>query len=335
MSTIAICVNPMSGRDVRRLAAKATNITPETKRDIVARIAIGADAAGVKHIFAADEPFRIASGALSWLPLSAKVHILKTPITNTALDTETALAAFLEAGVDTVVSLGGDGTNRALVRAALSLGAHDLNLIPLSAGTNNAFPVLAEPTIAGVVAGFAAQGRLNDFRQRCKVIHVTLSDGSMDVGLIDATLLTGDSTGNLLPFDTKKLSGLLLTRADPAVVGMATIGGFVEIVTADDDHGLLIKMGAGGQRIGTPVSPGLFEWVDIASVKKVALGEAVSMADEGVLALDGDRDHLVDIDRPATVSIRRDGPWVLDTNEAMRHTIRAGLLKEPLRIVRD
>ena len=38
--TIAILANPMSGRDVRRLAARASNTTHEGKRDIVARVAI-------------------------------------------------------------------------------------------------------------------------------------------------------------------------------------------------------------------------------------------------------------------------------------------------------
>ena len=33
---VGLCVNPMSGRDVRRLAARASNMTHEAKRDIVA-----------------------------------------------------------------------------------------------------------------------------------------------------------------------------------------------------------------------------------------------------------------------------------------------------------
>ena len=61
---LALCVNPMSGRDVRRLAARATNMTHEAKRDIVARVAAGADAVGVTDIYITKEPFRIASMAL-------------------------------------------------------------------------------------------------------------------------------------------------------------------------------------------------------------------------------------------------------------------------------
>ena len=145
---IAICVNPMAGRDVRRLAARATNVTHEAKRDMVARIAAGADAVGVRHIHVAREPFRIAAGALSLLPLAAKIHLVETPLRHDARDTEAAVRAFLEEGVTTIVTLGGDGTNRAVARIA-----RDINLVPISVGTNNVFPSLVEPTTAGMVAG--------------------------------------------------------------------------------------------------------------------------------------------------------------------------------------
>ena len=68
---VAICVNPMSGRDVRRLAARATNMTHEAKRDIVARIAAGAQAAGATDLYVAREPFRIAAAALEHMGLDA------------------------------------------------------------------------------------------------------------------------------------------------------------------------------------------------------------------------------------------------------------------------
>lgn len=328
MSAIAICINPMSGRDVRRLAAKATNITPQAKRDMVARIAIGADAAGIENIFLSEEPFRIAQQALSLLKLSAQVHILKTPLRHTAQDTEAAVEKFLAAGVATFVTLGGDGTNRAIVRGLRAQGAKNANLVPLSAGTNNAFPALAEPTITGMVAGLAAQGRLDGFRRRCKVLHVALADGSTDVGLIDATVLAGDSTGNLLPFDTQKLSSILLTRSDPAVVGMAAIGGLLQVVSDDDDCALLVTIGAGGSTILAPVSPGLFEPVDISSATRIPLDQPVIFEAEAVLALDGDRDHRLHMGAPAQVTVKRDAPWVFDTNLAIRYAVNNGLLPE-------
>lgn len=324
----------MSGRDVRRLAAKASNITPAMKRDLVARVAIGADVVGVKDIFVTAEPFRIASQALSLLQLSAKVHILETPLQHTAKDTELAVESFLNAGVNTIVSLGGDGTNRALIRCAVAQKADDLNLIPISAGTNNAFPSLAEPTIAGMVAGLSARGQLGSFRRRCKILHLQLHDGSTDLGLVDAAALADDSTGNLLPFDTRKLRRLLLTQADPAAVGMASIGGLVNFVSAEEDAGLLVEINNKGKGLAVtaPISPGLFEEVIVTSTRKVLFNETINMTDNiigrGVLALDGDRDHKLDANQPAYVTIRRDGPWVIDTISAIRYAAEAGLLKK-------
>ena len=71
--------------------------------------------------------------------LKARVHVIEHPLTNSAADTEAAMAAYVGAGCDTVVSLGGDGTNRAITRVA-----PDINLVALSTGTNNVFPQLLE-----------------------------------------------------------------------------------------------------------------------------------------------------------------------------------------------
>ena len=318
---LAICVNPMAGRDVRRLAARASTMTFEAKRDAVARIAAGADAVGVTDIYVADEPFRIASVALEWLPLRARVHRLKTPINHDASDTEAAVAAFLECGVGAVVSLGGDGTNRAIARAT-----SDIDLVPLSTGTNNVFPVLAEPTVAGMAAGLAARGQLEaSHKPRCKVLHVEFQDGVADLALVDAAYLAEDFTGNMRPFDAGKLRQIMLTRAEPDAIGMSPVGGYLKVVESDDDHGLLLRMGP-GRKVRAPVSPGLFRDVAAAHADVVPFDTPVLFQGTGVLALDGDRDYKLGPAHGAHVTLRRDGPRVVDVPAAMRFAAQAGLL---------
>jgi len=319
---LALCVNPMSGRDVRRVAGRASNMTHEAKRDIVARVAAGADAVGVTDIYVTREPFRIASLALAHMELSARVHVLDLPVANDATDTERAVHAFREAGCSAFVSLGGDGTNRAITRAA-----SDIELVPLSTGTNNVFPQLLEPTVAGMVAGLAAAGRLprDELAMRAKVLRVRLSDGGNDVGLVDAVLLKNDFVGNFLPFDADRLVRMLLTRAEPDAVGMSPIGGFVDPVDAGTDCGLLLEMGV-GQIFLAPLSPGLFRRVSVASHARIPLGTSVLFHGPGVLALDGDRDHKLQGERSATITLARDGPWVYDVRAAMHHAVRHGLI---------
>lgn len=330
---LAICVNPMSGRDVRRLAARATNMTHEAKRDIVARVAAGAAACGVTDLYVTREPYRIAAAALELVDLPVRVHVLEPRIRNTAEDTEAAVRAFLDAGCRTLVSLGGDGTNRALVRA-LGSAAADVCLVPLSTGTNNVFPMLIEPTIAGMAAALHASGRLDGapVKARAKVLHVggTGRYGLpvSDVGLIDAVLLRDDHVGNLLPFDADRIERILLTRAEPTAIGMSPIGGLLHPVDEAADQGLLVRMGP-GRRFAAPLSPGLFRDVSVAEARPVALGEPVPFPGEGVLALDGDRDHKIPPDAVLTVTIRRDGPWVLDVAGAMRWAVAHGIMAPP------
>ena len=321
MSAIAICVNPMSGRDVRRLAARATNMTHEAKRDLVARIAAGADAMGATDIYVTREPFRIASAALEQMTLNARVHVLEFKLRSDASDTETAVHRFLAEGVRTIVSLGGDGTNRAMVRASC-----DYHLIPLSTGTNNVFPELVEPTIAGMVAALQARGQLPErLSRRAKVLHVRSPRGN-DVGLIDAVLLERDHVGNLLPFDAGRLKQILLTRAEPDAIGMSPIGGLIQPVYADDDGGLLLHMGPGGYELEAPLSPGSFQSVQVKSLTPIQMGVAVPFRGKGVLALDGDRDHRLEIHESAVVEIRRDGPMIIDVRASMRHAVAEGMI---------
>ena len=323
--SIAIAVNPMAGRDVRRVAARASTMTFEAKRDAVARIAAGADAMGVTDIFVAAEPFRLATAALEWMPLKARVHVLRPPLANTAADTAAAIAAFLSHGATTIVSLGGDGTNRAIARAAT-----DIDLVPLSTGTNNVFPALAEPTVAGMAAGLAARGLLpEDLRPRCKLIHVAGADGPRDLAVVDAALLADDFTGNMRPFDAERLRRILLMRAEPDAVGTSPIGGFLDVVTADDDCGLLVDVAPSGRASATvaaPLSPGWFREVRVADARRVPFGVAVSFSGAGVLALDGDREHKLLPAQPLRAVVRRDGPRVVRIAAALRYAARKGLL---------
>ena len=317
---VAILANPMSGRDVRRLAARATNMTHEAKRDLVARVAAGVDAMGVGEIFIMQEPFRVSTGALEQMPLRARVTILDVGFTNSAADTVNAIKACRAAGCDVVVSLGGDGTNRIIARTW-----PDAPLVPLSTGTNNVFPILIEATSAGVAAGLIATGLLSaaEVAPRCKLVHVRTGQ-LHDIGVIDAVLLRNDHIGNFLPFDPERIAALVLTRAEPAAVGMSPIGGLLNPVGADDDWGLAVTCGA-GRSLQVPISPGLFRTVRVAPPQRLAFDEVFEFVGPGIIALDGDREHKLGAGERASVTVRRDGPPVIDVAGAIHLASRRGL----------
>ena len=318
---VAIIANPMSGRDVRRLAARATAVTHEAKAAQVARIATGLDAMGVDEIMVMQEPARISTGALQWMPLRARVRALQTgPVTNSAVDTAAAVRAARDEGCDVIVALGGDGTHRVIAQTW-----PDAVLIPLSTGTNNVFPVAVGATSAGVAAGLVASGAIeaSQVGARCKLVHVRAS-GWTDSGVIDAVLLRRDSTGNMLPFDPERLAALVLTRAEPWAVGMSPIGGYLDPVGFDDECGLALRCG-NGRALHVPLSPGLFGTVRVSLCERLAFGTDFSFEGPGVVAFDGDRLHTLVQGESAQVTVRRDGPLVIDVGRCIGLAAQSGV----------
>jgi hypothetical protein len=320
---LGLIVNPLSGRDVRRLLGRAANDTPEAKRNQLERAAIGAAMAGVPRILWTPDVFRIAERALEYLPIDAvRERIdLGRPETRPA-DTLRTVAAMREAGCGALLVLGGDGTNR-LVATAWP----DAPIVPLSTGTNNVFPLLVEPTLAGAAAGLVAAGRLAlaEVAERAKVVRVRHADGAESLALVDAGLLVDDHVGSLLALDPVKLRTLVLARAEPASVGLSPLGGLIEPCGRADDFGVELRCGAGGRALLAPVSPGIYRTALVAGARRLALGETVEVKGPGVLAFDGDRERALAAGERAELRVVRDGPWVIDPARALALAAARGL----------
>ena len=317
LATVGILANPMSGRDVRRLAARASTTTVEIKRDQVTRAAVGAVAGGAQRIAVVRDAFRIGESGVEHLGLGAELCVLDVGIELSAGDSQRAARAMRDAGAGVLVVLGGDGTQRAVAGAW-----RDVPLVPLSTGTNNVFPLSVEATAAGAAAGLVAAGRiaLADVARPQKCLHVEIEGGGTDLALIDVVLLADDHVGNLMPFDASRLREVLLTRAEPAAVGPSALGGLALPCGADDDFGVALRCGKGGnggRPLLAPLSPGLFRTVHLESLRKLAVGEGVRVEGPGVLALDGDRAWTLAAGQGARVTLRRDGPRVIDVARAL------------------
>ena len=90
---LGIIVNPVSGRDVRRLAARAGTSTPEDKRNQIQRVIVGAAAAGAEKVVLVSDPFRIADAAVEILGVSIEVELLDLGTSCRPRDTPAAVDA--------------------------------------------------------------------------------------------------------------------------------------------------------------------------------------------------------------------------------------------------
>ena len=139
MHPLGIIVNPMSGRDVRRVAARASISAHHDKQQQVTRLVLGALQNGAQEVYLAREPFRISERAVENIAEKTRIKMLEFKLKHNAHDTVTAAERMWAAGCRTFIVLGGDGTNRIVARTC-----PDAVLLPLSTGTNNVFPQMVE-----------------------------------------------------------------------------------------------------------------------------------------------------------------------------------------------
>ena len=324
MGKIGLLANPASGKDVRRLVARASVFDNQEKRAIVRRVIVGAVAGGCREFLFHNDAHGIVMGALDEIGGDISATAVESTSTGTALDTISAARAMREAECDVVITLGGDGTNR-----AFCLGWPDAPLLPISTGTNNVFPVLTEATTAGSAAGLVASGLIagnTGFVQQ-KAIHVEIEGERDDLALIDALLSNERFVGARALLKPHQFKSALMTRAEPAAVGITSIGGLLHPVNNADHHGLWIEFGEGEATVSAPIAPGMYEDVAVRACRPLALDQTVRCTGPGVLAFDGERERTLRPDQPATLTIRRDGPRVLNVAATLHKAAETGCFR--------
>ena len=151
----------MSGRDIRRLVAQASVFPNAEKTNMALRLVAAAGAPGVERVLMSTDAMGVAGGVRGpWQapgePGAARRWSSSSSTRSAAPPTTPGRwsGGCVPRGAAVIVLLGGDGTVRA---AAAASG--DVALLPLSTGTNNAFPEMWEATVAGTAAGLLATGR--------------------------------------------------------------------------------------------------------------------------------------------------------------------------------
>ncbi|MCP5029857.1 MAG: hypothetical protein GY929_26595 [Actinomycetia bacterium] len=326
-STIGVIANPLSGKDVRRLLVAAGTSSLGDKISVVRRIAIGAREVGIDRILLLPDPHRIGPQALERLE-----GIVGEPApieqAHNETDTERTAAWMAQQGCGAVAVLGGDGTSRVVARAWPSAP-----LLPLSTGTNNAFPVWIEATVAGAVLGLVATGAVAtaEVAERTKVVRVEVEGEADDLALIDALHVEEDLLGFRGLFDPQHMRTAVLTRAEPHAIGISSIAGLLDPCPSSSDRGVHLQFGAGVPdpllEVRAPTSPGRYVPVALERLDRLELGRRVEITGPGLLAFDGDRRRRLAPGQKAWLRVERDGPLVLDPARVMARAAEAGLYR--------
>ena len=317
MNAVGIIANPRAGKDIRRLVAHGSVLDTQEKVYIVRRAVLGIDGAGANEVVLFPDPANICNKALSGIntPLRLTTRFLDMSVYDEAADSTRAAQLMLEQGVACVIVIGGDGTSRVVAK-----GCGSMPLIPLSTGTNNAFPRFLESTLAGLAAGHYAARRLplDEFTLPTKRLNIYRNDTFKDIALVDVAVCDYQFIGARALWEVHRLKELFLTQGRPTNIGMASIGGMVHPIHPQEEGGLYLRLGEHGRSITAPIAPGLVAQVGIQQHVVMQQKTRIPVGFRpSVLALDGERELSVSADDRWEIEWSWDGPRVLDIEKVM------------------
>lgn len=329
MAGIGIIANPSSGKDIRRLVSFATTINNHEKTNICKRIILAAQQFGIDTVYMMPDAFGIAQRLTESLELekilNCKINVLDMILKNDATDSERAAAMMEELGLACIIVLGGDGTSRAVAK-----GIKDIPLIPVSTGTNNVYPQFAEGTVVGLAAAaVASMENVGDHFIRDKIIEIKKNGEVVDMALIDAVVADDLWSGSKAVWKTEKISYIFVTRCHPASIGFSAVAGTTQVVRAEEDKGLMIRIGGEGDEYKVPISAGMIETVTIAESRELALDESVDIfVKNGIMiALDGEREVYGAPGDTITFTVRRGGPLRVKQEELLQEAVKENFFR--------
>lgn len=319
MSTVGIIANPAAGKDIRRLVAQGRVVSNQEKANILRRVFAGVVSTGADRILVMPDHSGLARPASQDVEDQIKIDYVEMPVADHQGASTNAARSMAEQGVDCIVTLGGDGTNRVVAK-----GCGDVPLVPISTGTNNVFPANTEGTLAGIAAGSIATkvvGR-DEACKRSKRIEIYVDGKLRDDALVDAAVSNQMFVGARAVWETKTLQAIFLTRAEPASIGLSSIGSRLTPVSIDEECGLYIRLagepGPNATTVKAPIAPGTISKVEILDWRKIAPGEKIDIKlRPGTIALDGEREVELLPDQNVHASLSMDGPWVVDVSKVM------------------
>jgi predicted polyphosphate/ATP-dependent NAD kinase len=294
-------------------------VSNQEKANILRRVFAGIVSTGADRILIMPDHSGLARPASSDIEGKIAIDYVDMPVADHQGASTLAARAMDEQGADCIVTLGGDGTNRVVAK-----GCGDVPLVAISTGTNNVFPANVEGTLAGIAAGSVATGAVSreDSCRRSKRIEIYVNGELRDDALVDAAVSNQMFVGARAVWDTSTLHAMLLTRAEPASIGLSSIGSKLAPISIDEECGLYIRLagdpGENATTVRAPIAPGVVSDVVIRDWRKITPGEKIEISlHPGTIALDGEREVELLPGQKVYATLNTDGPWVVDVAKVM------------------
>lgn len=329
MATVGFIINPMSGKDVRRIVSSATTIDNQEKANIAERAAYTLRSFGEEHkIVLMPDGYDLADRVLNRFTHHGleNCELCDMKIDENHGDTTKFVKKLREEGCGLFIVMGGDGTSRA---AAKEIG--DVPLIPISTGTNNVYPQHTEGTVVGLAAAAILGGwvKPEDACERSKRIEVYINGEFVDIALIDAVISSHLYVGSKAIWEIESMNAVFAAQAHPASIGFSALAGAVDVVLPEEDKGLFIGLTAEKKEYLASIAAGRIESFGLTEKEIVPVGGSIKrvMDMEGIVAVDGERERRFHKGDTLELKLTRNGPMKVNVNKTVALAQKAGMFK--------
>ncbi len=324
---VGIIVNAFSGKDLRRITSSATVVGNSEKSKKVERMIRAMDAFGVTDVYLMPDSYMLNSVTKATVERSGdvklKIHMLDFIPIDQPSDTLKAIHMMLDEGIQCLVVLGGDGTSR--LAASIPM---DIPMIPVSTGTNNAYPKFWEGTNVGVAVSYLLEYGMQHLNpQRCKMIEIYKNGVHEDVAVMDALITRMQFTGARVVSEISDMTEIIVCGSSPDMIGFASMVGSMAICEPDDNFGYRMRiLEKGGNVVAIPIASGKIEPLHYSDLVKMELNERYKTKPgfAGTIALDGERTVQFMADDELEFVITRNGPYKVDVREVLYDAVKKG-----------
>ena len=331
MATVGIIANPAASKDIRRLVAQG-RVTPDWEKvNTIRRALIGLQSTPIERALAMPDSANLCRRAADDSGIAIPLEILPMSPRYSEGDTTRAAAMMADMGVGCLITLGGDGTNR-----AVAMGTNQIPIVAISTGTNNIFPVMVEGTLAGIAAGLVASGLLSaaDAAIVSKTLHVRVNGELRERALVDVAISRERYVATRAIWDLDTVYEVFLTRAEPDGIGLSSVGGRLHPLSLADVGGLRYRLTSPHDEanptatvtVNAPVAPGIVAPAAVAEWELLQEGVPVPLQQRYcAIALDGERSLTLTPDDAAEIVLARDGPPAVQVQRALLRAAQLGL----------
>ncbi len=311
---------------MRRLVSSAETVTHLVKVNRITRVLAGLRALGPCRVLYMPERLGLAPQAYSALtplpdapdafPKGVQLEPLDLKPTGTPQDTLEATRLMRAAGCDLIITFGGDGTNR-----LVALEAQSVPLLPLSAGTNNIFPLQAEATQAGVAAATFLRLKQSGYivqslTPRHKLLLARTEDWE-ETALVDLAISRQTRIGGRAVWKADDLRAVFVTRCFPGASGLCGIPGAVLEIPPLTPQGAAAFMGNQFE-VQAVLTAGVVQPVPLEVVEPLHVGQVRTIeVSEGTVLVDGERVRELQGEE-LEVELVAEGPCVLEVERTLQ-----------------